>query len=379
MLFFNSKITISQDNKSISTRITRDTTKNFSMFAQNDNQRAVASALEAQGGELFIDLLGSDEKTFRSTLDTLDNDFFLNAQNTAILNTMDVTKSVKDQALRRGDGSTAELAHGVTLWATGLGNWGSSENTSKVDSDFYAGLVGVDKQFFGNTTLGVFFGAGTTDFDGNQDGSMDSDDIHFGFYGNTNFNDVALISYGVVRTEQDREGSRKVTLGSADGFTAFNSDSDITEFYVEGAYTGFKLANAEVQPYLGFSYIKASSDGITEKAGKMTMSTTVEDQSLQVASLGVRGEIPFSAGSIQMAMKGDIAWKHFFGDTEAQAVLGGVAAGTIKGAELSDLFSIGLGIEAKVGQQTTIGISYTGNFDSDVESNGVSANIRYAF
>lgn len=51
----------------------------------------------------------------------------------------------------------------------------------------------------------------------------------------------------------------------------------------------------------------------------------------------------------------------------------------IEGAELSDMFSIGLGVEATVGKNTTFGLSYTGNFDSDVKSNGISANVRYAF
>ena len=74
-----------------------------------------------------------------------------------------------------------------------------------------------------------------------------------------------------------------------------------------------------------------------------------------------------------------MAWSHFFGDTTAEGRLGGVAGGVIEGAELSDMFSIGLGVEATVGKNTTFGLSYTGNFDSDVKSNGISANVRYAF
>ena len=174
MLFFNAKTTVAEGGKSVLTEITRDETKSFGMFARNGNQRSVAQALEAKGGAIFEGLLSGNQSMFDSTLDTLDNDLLLNAQNAAVLNTHDVAKTVKDQALRRGVGSTAELAHGATLWATGIGNWGSADHTAKVDAEFYAALVGADIQVGGSTTLGAFFGAGTTDFDAGRDGKIDS-------------------------------------------------------------------------------------------------------------------------------------------------------------------------------------------------------------
>lgn len=380
MLFFNAKTTVAEGGKSVLTEITRDETKSFGMFARNGNQRSVAQALEAKGGAIFEGLLSGNQSMFDSTLDTLDNDLLLNAQNAAVLNTLDVAKTAKDQALRRGVGSTAELAHGATLWATGIGNWGSADHTAKVDADFYAALVGADIQVGGSTTLGAFFGAGTTDFDAGRDGKIDSDDIHYGLYGKTDVADVASISYGVVRTEQDREGHRPVSLVNKTGYNAFNTDADITTFYVEGAYTGLDLGSAvKVEPYAGFAYIRASADGIADRADDVSFTTKVEDQTLQAATLGVRGDMPFTAGSVRMALKGDLSWSHFFGDTQAEARLGGDAAGKIVGAELSNLFSVGLGIEANVGKSTTFGLSYTGNFSGDVTSNGLSATVRYAF
>ena len=379
LLFFNSTTTVGQDGKSVSTEIVRDESKTFGMFAQNANQSSVAAGIEAQKGKLFEALLMGDEAMFNSTLDTLDNDLLLNAQNAAIVNTMDVTKAVKDQALRRGEGNFVELAHGAHLWATGVGSWGSAENTSDVDVDFYAGLFGLDYQF-GNTTLGAFFGAGTTDFKGGVDGKLDSDDIHLGLYGKTDIGEMVSVSYGLTHTMQDREGNRTVNLANNIGYSAFSTDADITQFYVEGAYTGIKLENGTtVEPYAGFSYIRASADGVSDTAGGMTYTTDIEDQNVQATTLGVRGQIPFAVGAAQVALKGDVAWSHFFGDTAAEGRLGGVAGGVIEGAELSDMFSIGLGVEAAVGKNTTFGLSYTGNFDSDVKSNGISANIRYAF
>ena len=41
--------------------------------------------------------------------------------------------------------------------------------------------------------------------------------------------------------------------------------------------------------------------------------------------------------------------------------------------------SVGLGLEANVGKMTTLGISYTGAYNSDIKSHGVIANVRFSF
>ena len=46
------------------------------------------------------------------------------------------------------------------------------------------------------------------------------------------------------------------------------------------------------------------------------------------------------------------------------------AAGHLKGGELGDMASVGLGVEAQVGKMTTMGLSYTGAYDGDITSHG---------
>ncbi|MEI3355208.1 MAG: autotransporter outer membrane beta-barrel domain-containing protein [Duodenibacillus massiliensis] len=40
---------------------------------------------------------------------------------------------------------------------------------------------------------------------------------------------------------------------------------------------------------------------------------------------------------------------------------------------------MGFGIDAAVGQNVTLGVSYTGAFGSDIKSHGIGANIRIRF
>ena len=57
-------------------------------------------------------------------------------------------------------------------------------------SDFYTGLIGLEADINANNKVGVFFGAGKTKFKGGHDGKIDSNDLHFGIYGQSKFEPV---------------------------------------------------------------------------------------------------------------------------------------------------------------------------------------------
>lgn len=379
--FFKTDLKV-EGNKLTGT-LSRDETKHFATYALNDNGHAIAGALEAAGkGGLYDALIGGTKADLTKTYQSLGDDFLLNTRNAAINNGMLMARAVKDQAAGIGEGRVAEMADGTArLWATGIGSWSTLDyGQSDMDSDFYAGLVGAEVDVADSTKIGVFFGAGKTD---NKAGAakVKSDDIHFGLYGLTNINDVAAVSYGVIHSHLDADVTRSLQVGSQLGFSAFSDKTDVTQLFGEVAYKGLNTAAYSVEPYFGLSWIHAKSDDYNEQVGTMTFATKTDAQDVQVTSLGVRGAMPFAVGNTQMALKGDIAWNHFFGDTEAEAAmnLSGSGVAHLKGGELSDMATVGLGVEAKVGKMTTMGVSYTGAYDGDITSHGITANVRFNF
>ena len=58
-----------------------------------------------------------------------------------------------------------------------------------------------------------------------------------------------------------------------------------------------------------------------------------------------------------------------------------IGSGTalIKGGELSDMATVGLGVEAQLSKTATFGLSDTGAYDGDVTMHGLRANLRFAF
>lgn len=377
------KTELKAEGNKLTGTLSRDETKSFATYAQNANGLAIAGALEgAAGGALYDALIGASKGDVSKTYNSLGDDFILNTRNAGIVNGMTLSRAIKDQATGIGEGRKVEMADGTArLWATGVGSWSTLDyGQSDMDSDFYAGLFGAEVDVCAATKLGLFFGAGSTD---NKAGSnkVESDDIHFGAYGVTNFSDVVNATYGFVYSHQSADATRALQVGSQLGMNAFSGDTDITEIFAEAAYTGLNTDAYSIEPYFGLSWIHAESDGFNEQVGTMAFSTTTEDQDVQVTTLGVRGAIPFTMGETKVALKGDVAWNHFFGDTEAEASMAFAGSGVahLKGGELGDMASVGLGVEAQVGKMTTMGLSYTGAYDGDITSHGISANVRFNF
>ena len=377
------KTELKAEGNKLTGTLSRDETKSFATYAQNANGQAIAGALEgAAGGALYDALIGASKGDVAKTYNSLGDDFILNTRNAGIVNGMTLSRAIKDQATGIGEGRKVEMADGTArLWATGVGSWSALDyGQSDMDSDFYAGLFGAEVDVCSATKLGLFFGAGSTDNKAG-DNKVESDDIHFGAYGVTNFSDVVDATYGFVYSHQSADATRALQVGSQLGMNAFSGDTDITQIFAEAAYTGLNTDAYSIEPYFGLSWIHAESDGFNEQVGTMAFSTTTEDQDVQVTTLGVRGAIPFTMGETKVALKGDVAWNHFFGDTEAETsmALAGSGVAHLKGGELGDMASVGLGVEAQVGKMTTMGLSYTGAYDGDITSHGISANVRFNF
>ena len=376
------KTELKADGNKLTGTLSRDKNASFATYAQNANGHAIAGALEAAGnGALYDTLIGASKSDVTKTYNSLGDDFVLNTRNAGIANGMSLARAVKDQAAGIGEGRAVEMGEGTArLWATGIGSKSTVDyGMSDMDSDFYAGLVGAEVDVADSTKVGVFFGAGSTENKAAGQKAK-SDDIHVGAYGVTNVNDFAA-SYGFVYSHLDADVTRSLQVGSQLGMNAFSGKTDLTQIFGEVAYKGLNTTGYSVEPYFGLSWIHAESDAFNEQVGNMKFATTPADQDVQVTTVGIRGALPFTVGSAQMAVKGDLAWNHFFGDTEAEAAmnLGGSAVANLKGGELGDMASVGLGLEAKVGKMTTMGVSYTGAYDGDITSHGISANVRFNF
>ncbi|WP_265694431.1 autotransporter Pta [Providencia rustigianii] len=375
---------VSVKNNTITGSISKKGDTTLATFANNENGRAIANTLDSNAkGQLFDAVLPMSANDLSSTYQSLGNDMLLNANTASVVNVLGLTRTVKDQAIGVGHGRYANLENSnARMWMTGVGQWGNLDyGYSNMDVDFYAGLVGAEIDVTENTKAGLFFGAGSTHYKAHEYGKMDSNDLHVGLYGVSNIKDVAAVNYGITHTNQDRDAKRTLWVGQTSSYNSTSYDAKITQFFLEGAYTQLNNDKYSIEPYAGFNWLHVSTDSINEQVGNMQFSTKTDNQDIQVGTIGLRGGYPFTAGSINMALKSDVSASHLFGDNrpEAQLYLSNSGEATLRGGKLDNLFGVGLGVDAQLNKSTTFGVSYQGEYNSDVSSSGINATLKVNF
>lgn len=353
-------------------------------YAATSGQAAMGNALMAnQDGQVFAEMAGATKGQIRNTLASLSNDFHLAAQNATIVNTALMGRMIKDQANAYGEAQRAELENGATLWAAGMGSWGDVDAggaSVNMDVDYYAGFIGAELPYGNGNKVGVFFGYGQTDFDAGNDGDMDSDDIHIGMYGENDWEKFGL-TYGFSYTTQDREGKQSLNFLDQVTHNAIDYNATVFQIFGEASYKGFNTESYQVEPYIGLSWLNVSADDFTQRAGNHSVKTEIDDQNLGLANIGVRGALPFTAGSVAMKVRADVGYMQFFGDKEATAkvTVGDAGTASITGEELSGMGMVGIGLDAAIGKNATFGVNYTGAFGSDITSHGIGAKLGIKF
>lgn len=378
-LFFTvDSATLSTDKKKIEVSMKRDEGVTFQSFANGANQNSIASAIAASGNTLMGELLAaSDKSQLEYVYSTLDDDFYVTARNALVTNATQVTRAVIDQASGMGEGRRAEFDEGrAHVWATGMGRWGEADgNAHSLDVDFTVGMVGAEFNVCQATKLGAFFGYGDTDYSGAQ-GKIDGEDKHFGIYGLTDIGNISM-TYGIAYTDEDRDTTRH--LGGV--ATSHSENASVLQGFVEGAYN-FDLGVAKVSPYVGFTWARVETDDVVDGALDHNFKTEGVKDDIQIATIGARTSMPFTMGTMPVAVKADLGYSHFFGDSDGVARVqmgeGGQFA-TIEGSDLKGQVNFGLGIVGKVAKHATVGVSYTGAWGSDVDSHGIMGNLRINF
>ena len=250
---------------------------------------------------------------------------------------------------------------------------------SKLKSDFYTGLIGLEANINVNNKVGVFFGAGKTKFKGGHDGKIDSKDLHFGIYGQSKFEPVRL-DYGFAYTHQDRDTNSSVFFKDQMFRASPSYNAKLAQIFGEVAYTGLNFGSVSVEPYVGLAWMHLSADDFSSDFDGVKVISKFESRNLAASNLGARVKVPFDVGPAKFKAVADVNWTQYMGDTRGKAKLkSGALNAKIQSEKLSSVAAVGLGLEAQLGKRATLGVSYYGAYGSKIKSNGVGATFKLAF
>lgn len=374
--------TVTLDGNTLTGVLTKSN-KTLSDYAANSNGVAVANALMANEA-LLAGLTDATKSEVRNTLNSLGNDIHVTANAMTIANGQSLVRAIKDQAIGiDGAARVADVDGGrARLWLSTVGNWSKMDRAgaSKLKSDFYTGLVGLEADINVNNKVGVFFGAGKTKFKGGHDGKIDSDDLHFGIYGQSKFEPVRL-NYGFAYTHQDRDANSALFYKNQAFRASPSYNAKLAQIFGEVAYTGLNFGSVNVEPYVGLAWMHLSADDFSNDYVGGKVSTKFDSQNLAVSNLGARVKVPFEVGPAKFKAVADVNWTQYMGDTRGKSTIkfGNGASAKIKSEKLSAVAAVGLGLEAQLGKRASLGVSYYGAYGSKIKSNGVGATFKLAF
>ncbi|MFI3271144.1 MAG: autotransporter domain-containing protein [Pseudomonadota bacterium] len=291
-----------------------------------------------------------------------------------------------------GDGAilpTADggnMAHGFGIWfmpmyghtsadgfSTGEGNYG-------YDTDIMGATLGADYTFASDLRLGLAFnvGQGSSTSTGVTSGENDFDYYGVSVYGAKHFDQFGLsfdMGYTVSENETMQEVSGDTLLG--------NIDAALFTIGVKAEYL-VPLDGFNVTPYAGlrFNYYDVDAYDTTHASGTVAFRNESSDSSVWEIPVGVTFDTTTQVGSWDFTPSLALGVKFAAGDLDAeQSVNFGSDSETIVFAsEVADEVTfqggIGLGFAKDV---CNVSLNYTLDLSENVESHGVSVNLRYEF
>lgn len=374
----------------------------FSNIGVTRNEKATAAAIEALGaGNRVFDtvVMQDSEADARMAFDQLSGEIHASAK-TALINDSRLIRNAMNDRVRAAfnDVAAADVpvmsfgpdarplgvptdAPTMAAWGNAFGTWSETKgdgNASTLDQSTGGFVTGFDAAVAQDWRLGALAGYSRSTFDAK--GSGESDNYHVGVYSGGRFNALSFRS-GLAYSWHSVETSRTVAFpGFEDHLT---SDYDAGTFQAFGEL-GYRIDMERVsfEPFANLAHVRVMTDGFTENGGSAALTAGRETTSTTFTTLGLRASASFALGMVEAQARGTVGWQHAYGDTTPVSTLAfdGGNAFTIAGAPIAqDTGLVEAGFDVKLSKRATLGISYTGQFGSDVRQNGVDARFSVKF
>ncbi|VVD76583.1 Adhesin BmaC autotransporter [Pandoraea iniqua] len=381
------------------------------------NQKAVALAVSTLGtsSPLYQAALGLTAETAPAAFASLDGSLHASIA-TMLLSQSQVTRDAASQRLRDsllfaddcGTGShvgTSELTtprnhvdcrgqrRATQAWASVYGSDGQLRAASVASGGAGAStlhrrgmgvLVGVDTPIAETWRAGVLGGLGHDTFNTGPTASGNSNDAQMGAYVSRRFGHLGAMLGGSYALQQI-SSQRAIVVGPIAQTARASYDAATWQVFGEAAWR-FDMGRVGIEPFAAMAHAWVRTDAFNESGSAADLHADEQTRGVTFSTLGVRGDLPFGTSTGTAALgrvRLSAGWRHAFGaDTpDAQLAFVDSAAGfTVGGVPIArDAAIVEAGIDAFVGQAVTLGVSYTGQFGSQVTDNAVFGNLNWRF
>ena len=396
---------LSYDPDNVYLTLTRNTVS-FPSVGGTFNQRQAGAGVESlsQGNPIWNAVVQMDAPTAQAAFNQLSGEVHASAK-TALYEDSRLVRDGALSRLRQAFGgsvvapSTAQVASieescsgeacqadpgglGIAAWAQGFGSWGYTSgdgNAAGLSRSTGGVLVGVDAAVFEVARLGLFGGYSHTNFNvADRQSSGGSDNVHLGAYGGAQWGPIGVRA-GLAYTWHNLSTSRSVAFpGFADSLRA-TYGAGTFQVFGEAGYR-VEVGQAAFEPFANIAYMSLSTKGFSETGGAAALTSTGLTNNVTATTLGLRAGSAFVVAGVTGQARGTVGWQHAFTDTTpwASLQLAGGTPFTAAGVPIArDAALLELGIDLRLSERASIGISYTGQFASGAQDQSVRAAFNY--
>jgi len=370
----------------------------FPTVAETSNQFATATALDglAQSGSslaLYNDLLMLNADEARASFDRLSGEAYATAAGVLVDQSHFVRGAMNgrmQQAFGQSATAPAQESNPYFAWTTSYGSWGSYDGNSlfgDVSSSIGGFASGIDVDLFDTWRVGIMAGYGHSSFDVNERSSSgDSKNYTLGTYAASQWtlSESSALNFrsGLAHTWHDLSMNRNVAFPGFSDRLSSEYDASTLQLFGEVGYE-LNMDRTIFEPYANAGFVRFNSDEFGE-AGRTAASLSVTSATMNTwfTTIGLRVATELDIGETLVTARGDIGWRHSYGDVTptSTASFVGSETFTVSGAPIArNVALIEAGFDIHFTKSAKLGVSYNGQFGSGTINNGVNAKFSVKF
>lgn len=175
--------------------------------------------------------------------------------------------------------------------------------------------------------------------------------------------------------------TRRQAASQADALTADYGASTV-QLFSELSYSWAATAGFTLEPYAGLAWSDLRIRGFQETGGDAALTGQASRQQQTQTSLGLRARQDFDLGGRQGWLTAMLGWRHAFGDVDAKTQMSFDAGQpfTVAGTPIArNAALVGLGADMALGRNSSVGLSYDGQFASESREHAASVRVAWRF
>lgn len=274
------------------------------------------------------------------------------------------------------------------IWAQGFGDWGRRDANASAGAFKHESkglMTGVDWMAGDHWRTGLAFGYQHADYeqDDRTGASGYADRYSLSAYGGRSWGKLSLRT-GMTYAYSEIDTKRSVSFPYYSDYLKGSYNAHSVSGFAETAYT-FGEKESKIEPYANLSWGYVNVPGFTEKGGAAALTAKDSDGTLGTTTLGarVRQVLPFlTSPKNKAAFQASAGWLHTIGDVNPETSLrfaGGSSFKTQAAPLARDAAVLGAGVDYLIGDQTTLGVAYTGQIGEHADTQAVRGNVSWRF